>query len=477
MIGQAVRAAVNGSAEPLADILLEVCESADRALLSAAERALCAADVRVWLALDVAVRRRRQAPPEARLGQPLALVLASLHPSGYVREAAVAALADLESPLVPPVLALRSVDWVPQVRDRARASCERLLAGPAIVALAPLAFELRRKASGAWLAARVEQGLRDCAPDVLAAALAAEDRRTRRAAYTVALAEERLELDQVLRAASRDADPLIRIRCAETAIRRARAAGRLDVAQVLVSSRVAAVRAEALHALGAAGVVEPAERALVDRSALVRAVAQGVVRRGGGDPAVHYRALVRGGSSAPVELAGLGETGGREDADLLRPWLADPRPRVRVEAVRALRGLGVVDTAVLQRMLTDSSPAVVRQVLLSLREDIGALDRNRLLALLDLGTPDHVRAAAYWLLVGGDTWVRLMVGLRMLDHDDVLRPRALNDIRRWVSYEAATTYSVPGPALVVEFDALVRRAEHVLGTALVRELKFCLGLI
>lgn len=39
-------------------------------------------------------------------------------------------------------------------------------------------------------------------------------------------------------------------------------------------------------------------------------------------------------------VAGLGECGTREDVDVLSPFLEHPSPRVRAEAVRAVRRLG-----------------------------------------------------------------------------------------------------------------------------------------
>lgn len=60
--------------------------------------------------------------------------LASLHPSGFVREAAVERLATSDDPLALPFLLLRANDWVSPVRDAAVAGVEAILsrrgAGP-----------------------------------------------------------------------------------------------------------------------------------------------------------------------------------------------------------------------------------------------------------------------------------------------------------------------------------------------------------
>ena len=104
----------------------------------------------------------------------------------------------------------------------------------------------------------------------------------------------------------------------------------------MLNSRTALVRAEALRATAATAPAATLA-ALTDRHRQVRAVAQDAVRHGGGDPAVRYRNLIMQSPPTPAVIAGLGETGGTDDAVLVRPWLAHPRARGRVEAIRALR--------------------------------------------------------------------------------------------------------------------------------------------
>lgn len=67
----------------------------------------------------IRVRRRRD---------PLAWALASLDTDGYVREAAVTAMAARPRPEFVPFLVERSLDWVPPVRERAFTALSTLLA-------------------------------------------------------------------------------------------------------------------------------------------------------------------------------------------------------------------------------------------------------------------------------------------------------------------------------------------------------------
>jgi hypothetical protein len=176
---------------------------------------------------------------------------------------------------------------------------------------------------------------------VLQAALAAPDWRLRRAAYAAALAAGRLELPQLLAAATHDSDLPTRVRCAEAVVTAAVAAGTVDAVRPLLASGTAAVRAEVVHALACAGDLQPAVAALGDRNPTVRVVAQAAIRRAGSDPAERYRQLVAMAPPDPSAVAGLGETGGSQDVSLVMPWLAHPLPRGRAAAVRALRRLAL----------------------------------------------------------------------------------------------------------------------------------------
>ena len=144
----------------------------------------------------------------------LELVLAACNGNGHVREAAVVRLSETDHAATLPVLALRAADWVPQVRDRARLACRRRLdhvPAPAFAGIASVALALRDRRTGDWLAGVLESLLREGPDELLAAALTSVDRRTRRLAYTAALAADRLGLDRLLRSALTDGDLPIRI--------------------------------------------------------------------------------------------------------------------------------------------------------------------------------------------------------------------------------------------------------------------------
>ncbi|MBW4722063.1 HEAT repeat domain-containing protein [Saccharothrix sp. SC076] len=367
------------------------------------------------------------------------------------------------------MLALRAADWVPQVRDRARLACRHRLAAPAALPeLGRVAFTLEEREGGRWLADELRALLRDGPREFLLAGLTAPDHRTRRIAHQAGRETGRLGPRRLLEAALRDPDLPTRVACADEVIRRARDAGDLGPVRRLRASRTAAIRAAAVHTLALAGDREPS--ALLDRSPLVRATAQAAERRAGTDPATRYRAAL---ADRPTAVAGLGETGTAADRALLRPLLADPTARVRFEAVRALRRLG--DESDLAYLLTDPSPAVVRQVVTHQRPRAATLDESLLRDLLAPTHPAHVRRAAVLLLREHDPWCRLAHDLRLVDDQDVeLRGHARTDIGSWLS-TAATTYSQPNPARRAELLDLLTRAAPVLDPRTTTALRFHIG--
>lgn len=466
--------------------LLTVARDGEPGMRAVAVDALGCAEARWWLAVDGALREQWWSAPRwsRSLAADLAdgevdllhLIVAGCHRDGRIREAAVGHLADHAHPAAFAVLALRTVDWVAEVRQRARGAVEGRLSSSrgSLTQFAEMAFALRGRGEGAWLAGRVEGVLRDLPLGGLEPLLAARDRRTRRAAYRAATTGGLLSLRRLTTAAVKDDDLPIRTLAARGAVEAATAPAQL---RELLVSRTALVRAEALQAVTAVGDLRAAEAALPDRHPLVRAIAQAAVRRSGADPAESYRLLAGREPPAPGAIAGLGETGDAEDAGLVRRGLAHPRPRGRVEAVRALRRLGVTRSAELVPLLSDESGAVTRQVVVALRHDLGVLDPGMLEALLDPGSAPHVRFAGYRLLIAGNAWQRLVTNLRLIDDpDDRLRGSARADITAWLDRQAATAYHGPSRKRAAELDRLIERARPILGEHKVRLLLFHAGL-
>lgn len=172
---------------------------------------------------------------------------------------------------------------------------------------------LATRVHGGWLYTRLDAAITALDHTDLGQLLGAPDRRLRRAAYSIAVRDRRLERRELLRAAEHDRNLVIRVQCAEAAIRYAVRDGAVDDVRPLTVNGAAAVRAAAVAALAAlarAGVADVAVAALADRNPTVRVVVQIAVRRTGVDPAEHCRALVRATKPADIgDVAGIGETG------------------------------------------------------------------------------------------------------------------------------------------------------------------------
>lgn len=126
---------------------------------AAALKALAAAPPRLWLLLDRAARVQEGTPPAPGDSELLRLLLAAMDRDGRIRQAAVEELAVHGGPLVASALALRTADWVDQVRDRALEALLRRTAPDEAAAAVRLLLRLRgrsrathtpRRTAGCW---------------------------------------------------------------------------------------------------------------------------------------------------------------------------------------------------------------------------------------------------------------------------------------------------------------------------------------
>ncbi len=404
---------------------------------------LLAGDVRRWAEFDLELRRTYW-PAGTRCTPREALVVAACSADGYLREAAIRRLAVSPDPEALPLLLIRCVDWVRPVRDAARNAMLSKLDESSLRAVLPLLGVLRRRQVDDWMTTL----FRDRLPDFLDAALAVEDRETRRWAHREALGL--LSRERLLAIATRDEDFVVR------AITGTALLDRGECVEELLAAGAPKVRMRALTMAGRA------EEYLADRTSLVRSMAQALVLKAGGDPAAHYRAM-------PVSfgmVAGLGETGTAEDAGLLENRLGDDRPRIRRAAVRGLRRVAPDSTAVLP-LLTDPSPAVTRQVVAFLRGK--SVDPATLHDLLATDRPLHTRRAAAALLRDRDNWTRLHTDLVLLA-DPALAAAAHQDIHAWQNHVTGV-YTAPPAGRRAEMEVLCDQLEP----ALAREIRFALG--
>jgi hypothetical protein len=404
---------------------------------------LSGAGPKLWIDLDSALRPwlygyrdpRITGAQAVQMTNPLGVMLTACSRDGRDREKAIKHPAMRDDPRLYPVLAIRTTDWATSVQDQATRVLAGVLADAdarTLLAILPVAVRLGDRQRGRHAIALVHDALLRADDKTLVAVRGCDDLRGRRFAFHACLEAGRIDQRQLVDAALHETDIISRTRCAETLAAQATSQSRPEVLEELLGSTSARVRVEALTALVRLGRTDSGPRFLADEASMVRLTAQWAVRRAGADPAEMYRQQLAARPENGVRglLAGLGDCGTRTDADLVLPYLWDPRPRVRAEAVRTLRHLGAsIDLA---PMLEDPAPVVVRDVVATLRISGPSVAVERLWTLFGPANPRHVRRGAYRLLSTHDAWSRIKADLILITDPgaEQARPRRSRRLAR-----------------------------------------------
>ncbi|MFD3451600.1 HEAT repeat domain-containing protein [Streptomyces sp. NPDC058691] len=362
------------AAGAVAELLTELRAAAEAAEgagydREAALKALGEADPGLWLSLDRAARTVEGAPLPAGEADPLRLLLAAMDRDGRTRQAAVEGLAHTGGPLVATALALRTADWVEQVRERAVEALALRSAPDEAAAAVRMLLRLRgrRRAAGALAAYREVLAAPEARRAVRALA-AGEEPQTRRFGVELALELGEFVRGDLVRTALRDPDQMCRRLCAQRLLE-------LDPDQAgrLLWARSAAVRELAVAALPEDVPAARLTASLADPARIVRAQARWRLYSRGEPPALTYRRqLVRCGPQSPPRLVaglalGLGECGDGTDVPLLLRLVREARtpwpPVVRRAAVRAVGRLAPREglLGLLGPLATDTDPGVARE--------------------------------------------------------------------------------------------------------------------
>lgn len=389
---------------------------------------------------------------------PVRAALAALHPDGHLRERGVRALAWQDDPVASRVLALVVTDHVPQVRDAGWAALASRTLTEHAREVVPVLVAVRGRPRGFSELERYAALLDDAR---LAELVPGADRATRLWLYRrlgVAADVRRLEGWLALERDQRGRALLTRA-LVETAPERA---------GWLIGSRRSDDRLVALWHLPDAMVgVDAVEQHLLGRSAGIREAARWRYRRVGRSPVGFYAArldaLRDDDPVLPRLLAGLREVAVALPAGVAERLLADPRPAVRLEA---LRGWAEPDPTRLLDLVLDPSARVARTAALRLG------GRARYDDFAGAAAADAVvsrRIALVGRRALGD-WSRVRADLEALS-DPALGAEALADLRAWLLDRAPTAYSVPEGQDRVEILRLLDLGRLPEGTE--RVLRFC----
>lgn len=348
-----------------------------------------------WRRLDGAGLLRASMEP---LGH-LVVRMASFHANGFLREEAVRLLDGESGGDALPFLLLRCNDWVPAVQRRAQIAVENRIDKThashflrSHVLVEQLAAQKRNDLQS--LHQRIKELLRSRAAEpARRAAFSDADRHVRRAAFVLSCEADDVDLRSVIVEGLKSGDLWVRVFSARTARARLYGAALREVLGQARGDRSAPVRREAL--LGFIEDHPELRQSLLDPCSSLREMVRFYLRRKANlDFAAIYRAELEQLSASTNQsgltsrlvtaIAGLGESGSANDADLVEMYTIDARPRVRRTALLALARLdGENRLATLSAALSDDSPRVARTALHALGSRLVSIGESALRRALE----------------------------------------------------------------------------------------------
>jgi hypothetical protein len=377
----------------------------------------------------------------------LALLGASLHGDGYLRQRAVSGLRSHRGPLVAAFLALRCLDHVPQVRDTARTALAAGSLDDADRALAVLLGGAAKAHGGAALAELVTRVRSQFGNEGLRHLRTSRDDGVRRWAYRRCLDHGLLDRAELRVSLYRERDQLIRALCAQALAVHADP----DDVRVLLGGQLTAGRLSVLTHVPDDQLTDGQLRALlVDRAATVRRSALWRARRRGIETDEYYRLLLpteQSPARVAACLAGLADTGNAEDVPVLVDFLELPSARVRAAAVTAIAQLALVEQLpeLLGPRMLDPAGKVATAAARAMTRCASADTSGWTEMAWGSRSPGSRKAA--WLLAhsrGG--WYRVEADARAAaDQDDTLARLGRGGMVSWLAGGAATTYGQPDP--------------------------------
>lgn len=309
----------------------------------------------------------------------------TMHPSGYVREAAlrqISAAGDFNLAL--PYLLLRVYDWVSQVRTVAKSAVEDLLATTQVDPWIPVLgllehLRLRSREDHSWLIDQVTSlFLRPESRPKLMDAARSVDPGVARWAFRAGMKLPSADRAEFISHAIKSDDSVVRLRVAGAVRAWKECPGRERFLASMAADRFMPIRRESLYA---ALEADPNSRratlraALLDRHASMRDAARFYLRKEPtetGAPfdarAFYLNALATDQlAKRAAAIAGLGECGSKTDADTLAAFVKDRRPSIAAAAVRAVASLDRDNrTPWLIDLLRDDRPSVAKEACRSL---------------------------------------------------------------------------------------------------------------
>ena len=354
------------------------------------------------------------------IDQPAMLGLFSMHPSGYVREAAVKKLKRSDTSQALTFLLIRSNDWVKPVRKAAvvevinRATSKN---AEQFVSNLALIDRCSSKTRGDFSMARAAiDNLLTERPDLLIQQLSQSNFRLRRAIYDLSSKLEKSARQHFIRLGLQDNDLLARLRTARSVAEIEDFAEKQGFVDELVNDPFYAVRLTALR-LSLADSSERKEpvlrKLIVDRSRSVRQSARFHLKHEGfvsNDTyfAERYREAVANGDLV-AGLYGLGECGTLDDIAIIEKHIRNERPSIASAALDSICKLSAGDqTELLLEFLKHDLPRCSRTAAHWLSNNQSPLVHDACLENIGGNTlPLHVRRNSLSVSLRQNKWSAL----------------------------------------------------------------------
>lgn len=385
-------------------------------------------------------------------------VVASMHRDGFLRERAVVALASQPGSLASLALALRAVDHVSEVRDRAATALSLRLDVDSIPLVFGVLVRLAGRSHGRAALDRYLAAVGGYDDRLLELLTTADDFLVRRLAYREGLGRGLLTGNDLPRMVATERDQWSRRMLAESWAK----ADPDSAMPVLLHGCYVEGRLIALYELPQDVFRgEDLEQLMVDRSARVREAARWRYRRSGSDPQAFYRARWEGAGlddpKAHRVLQGLRETGMRLTGEEARAAVTDESAPTRLEALLLWPDPGPGRDLLLRLILDDARPVQKEAA-----KQLAAIGSTRYDDVASAAVAPSVsqRRAAWLVRRALGPWDRVRGDLEaMADTSEELAGAARADLLKWLAYRAATVYEVPFPSEKAAIKGLLETAD------------------
>lgn len=370
--------------------------------------------------------------------------LLSTHHNGYVRELAVRSLITMKSAegYELPFLLYRLNDWVFSVYSAASDAIQARLTEadmPHFIRFASLLRRLNQelhRASNTTLIQTVIVMMKDVRwQEHLLKAMEVSDTKTQRFIASILLSMD-TDLETLAERLMRSPDPQIRLQSAEALCKKLEDAPLLRwlprfhrdpvLRKVMLDTYV-----ERFPALA----VPKIEEGLLSHSIIIRRHARYLMSR---YEQMDYRAFYTSAiqdrpDKRAAAIAGLGETGDREDVTIVEPYCRAPAVPVRKAALHAMSRLnGSAFVEFFLQSLSDAQPGISRIARDALIKNIHLVSARRLWDIYNQHEFRHVRRNALFIIMRCSKWEAIPLLLHAcVDTDSELAIIARNGVCRW----------------------------------------------